>query len=622
MYKQKLKQWFLCGLAVLTARLSIAGNYPLIPGVFGALFLAQVNRTILLIFSLFGMVLFLPIHQMVKYAMIVLSIASVVKLSEWLFGNCRTKIGSLICGIVSLLVMFSGELLGIKNRNSIWMGILESIFVVTFIIIASPMIHKFLALGESKKKMQYTESRLCEHGERLQSYAESFHGLAKIFSGEKSGDLHGEVQKEKFEMEEVGRMQQEIISKICISCNQCAICWENNSSPMYEVFFRLLKSMGQLGRTDNKAHQELEACCPYSDMVLEEAVSIFQRARLNLAWYHRLLENREVIAQQLDAMAYIMKDCSKEDKEITKEETRRLLSVKYQLKEIGIRTEEIHLYEKTNQRVSLQISVTSQRGNLISIKEITKAISKGIKKSMIPVKHKKCFIGTEETLLVFEEEPKYQALYGVARLSKDGAQISGDNFSFLDLEEGESILALSDGMGSGIRACKESEMVIELIEKFLEAGFQKETAIRMMNSAMVTQGEDGMYSTVDMASIDLYTGNCEFYKIGSAPGFIKRKENVEMIYSTGLPAGIFHQIDIERHWAKVGNGDFVILLSDGVIDYLQVENPQEILKEFIEKVHFHNPEKIAKFILERVLLFTGGKVPDDMTVLVAGIWER
>ena len=41
---------------------------------------------------------------------------------------------------------------------------------------------------------------------------------------------------------------------------------------------------------------------------------VFERVSLNRAWYQRLVENREVIAEQLDAMAYIMQDCAREEK--------------------------------------------------------------------------------------------------------------------------------------------------------------------------------------------------------------------------------------------------------------------------------------------------------------------
>ena len=391
---------------------------------------------------------------------------------------------------------------------------------------------------------------------------------------------------------------------------------------MYELFYRLIHSVEKLGMPDKEVNQELAGYCPYSQAVIEEAVGVFEKARLNMAWYNRLLENREVIAQQLDAMADIMEDCAKEYVDVSQRENRLLAAVKFRLKEQGVLASEIHLYEKLNGRLSLQVRLTSRWGNCVGVRDISKAVSEGMHRSMVPVRNSRTLVGKEETLLSFEEEPMFHTLQGVARLCKDGAQVSGDNFSFLEMEGGQTVLTLSDGMGSGIRACKESEMVIDLIEKFLETGFQKETAIRMMNSAMVMHGEDGMYSTVDMAAIDLYTGNCEFYKIGAAAAFIKHGEDVESVSSASLPAGIFGKVEIEKSSRKLQNGDFVVLLSDGVLDYLHVPNPEETMKEILETSVINHPGQMAKHILERILLFTGGRVPDDMTVLTTGIWER
>jgi stage II sporulation protein E len=177
-------------------------------------------------------------------------------------------------------------------------------------------------------------------------------------------------------------------------------------------------------------------------------------------------------------------------------------------------------------------------------------------------------------------------------------------------------------MGTGIQACKESEMVIELIERFLETGFRKDTALQMMNAAMVLQGEDGMFSTVDMAAIDQYTGVCQCCKIGAATTFIKRGSRIETISGGSLPAGIYPQVEPEHSTVALQDGDFVILVSDGVLDYLHVPSPEETVKEILETIQINNPEKLAGQLLERILLFTGGRALDDMTVLAAGIWER
>ncbi len=391
---------------------------------------------------------------------------------------------------------------------------------------------------------------------------------------------------------------------------------------MYELFFRLFHSIEKRGGAGEEVHQELSSYCPHSDNIVEEAIGVFEKARLNLAWYNRLLENRGIIAEQLDAMAYIMEDCAREYKDISTREGKLLGAVKSRLKEKGVLSREIHLYQRQNGKISLQLTAASKWGNCVTVKEMAKAVSQGLKRDMVPGRYTRSLIGQEEAFLVFEEDTLYHTLQGVARLTKDHAQISGDSFSFLELEGGECVMALSDGMGSGINACKESEMVIELIEKFLEAGFRKETAIRMMNSAMVIQGDEGSFSTVDMAAIDLYTGMCEFYKIGAAAAYIKHGEKVECISSASLPAGIFHQLEIERSSRQLQDGDFVVLVTDGVTDCLQVPMPEETMQEILGALDTNNPEQMAKQVLERILICTDGKVPDDMTVLAAGIWEK
>ena len=183
-------------------------------------------------------------------------------------------------------------------------------------------------------------------------------------------------------------------------------------------------------------------------------------------------------------------------------------------------------------------------------------------------------------------------------------------------------MSLSDGMGSGSRACKESEMVIELIEKFLEAGFSKETAIRMMNSAMVIRGEDDLFSTVDISALNLYDGNCTFYKIGASATFIRRADCVECLISENLPVGVYHSVEIEKTTRSLSDGDFIIMMSDGVLEYLNVPHPEEAMESIIAGIDTNHPGRFAKQLLDQVLVYTDGKVSDDMTVLVAAVWEK
>ena len=97
---------------------------------------------------------------------------------------------------------------------------------------------------------------------------------------------------------------------------------------------------------------------------------------------------------------------------------------------------------------------------------------------------------------------------------------------------------------------------------------------------------------------------------------------MECITSQSLPVGAQVQMDISVQETKLTGGDFVVMVTDGVLEYLHVKKPEDTMQEIIESIQTNNPGILAKKIMERVMLFTGGKAKDDMTVLAACIWEK
>ena len=85
-------------------------------------------------------------------------------------------------------------------------------------------------------------------------------------------------------------------------------------------------------------------------------------------------------------------------------------------------------------------------------------------------------------------------LYGVSRLTRENEKVSGDNYICRQEDSGRFVMCLSDGMGSGMDACRESEIVVELLEQFLDSGFSQETAARMVFCACSErQGRNVLY---------------------------------------------------------------------------------------------------------------------------------
>ena len=608
----KIRQMILCVLGGVLCCIQIMGCYPFVPAYGAALYMEEVKAGWLFTATYAGMLLFMPITAVVKYSVILIVTVGVVKLVQWATDGCPVYLIGMMTALTTMIVSFCGGLLEWRNQP-IWQAVLlEGVFVLGAVILLSRAVHMIL---EWKWEPPYTETKLPKQESRLNGYAESFEGLSKVF-------YHMSEKKTGYSAEEYGRFQNELTGKICMNCDSCAICWEKPNAPIYDILPRLIASVMENGNVEDEQQEELRQYCVKSKDMIQEAVRVFERASLNRAWYNRLLENRQTIAEQLDAMAYVMQDCAKEEVLLDQKEKGKLLTIRYHAKESGITIEQLHLLESADGHLKLVVQMRSRRGGCISLKPFVAMLGQVLERNMRGTADTKIFISKETVEYVFLEDTRYRSVQGIARQKKDGAYISGDNFSILQMENGNFMLGLSDGMGSGSTACKESELVLDLVERFMEAGFSVETAIRMMNSAMVLKGEEDLFSTVDLCNIDLYSGKASFFKIGAAASFIKRGNEVSCFSSHSLPVGVGNNPEIERQEMMLQNGDFVVMVTDGVLEYLHVPKPEETLKEMIESIDSRHPGILVKKIMERVLLFTGGRVQDDMTILAACIWEK
>ena len=189
-------------------------------------------------------------------------------------------------------------------------------------------------------------------------------------------------------------------------------------------------------------------------------------------------------------------------------------------------------------------------------------------------------------------------------------QVSGDNYSFYEAETGRMVTILSDGMGSGEKACVDSERVVEKMERLLEAGFRKESAAQMINGALVAAGQEENMSTLDVCDIDMYTGKCEFMKAGAACSYIKRGRLVDRLSALNFPLGVFGQIEPEIIQRVLQSGDYVIMLSDGILDALSQGIGEEMLPEVIGRIEYTNPNEIANQILAYCLKQSNGRDQD------------
>lgn len=343
--------------------------------------------------------------------------------------------------------------------------------------------------------------------------------------------------------------------------------------------------------------------------------------RVHAVWNERLDEQRVAVAAQLTEISGIMEGAIRRAYE-TKEAPDLERQLRQHLNKRGILLKKAFVYDNEKRRKEVYLTIRTKRKRCISNREAAEVLSEVLGTEMMPSREARAFVRSEFTNTCFVERTNFEVVYGVERCAGDHQQISGDSFSFFYQEEGKFLASLSDGMGTGLNAYQESEKVVDLLEQFLEAGFSKEAAVKMINSALVLRSDGKTFSTIDICSVDLYSGVCEFLKIGAATSFIRRGTWVDTITSTSLPAGIFQQADLEQTCRKLYDGDMLIMMTDGMLDVLPPEHQESMMKDIILEHPTNNPKELADYIMNRVRQYRGGRACDDMTVLVVGIWKR
>ena len=176
-----------------------------------------------------------------------------------------------------------------------------------------------------------------------------------------------------------------------------------------------------------------------------------------------------------------------------------------------------------------------------------------------------------ETLLTYR--------VGAALRPKEGENVSGDSVTHFETEDGRLCLLLSDGMGCGEAAQRESALAVRLLERFLRAGIDAPPSLKTLNSALSLRAEStDSFTTVDLLELSLRTLEGELYKYGAAPSYLKRGGTVRRVTCSCLPAGLQEGAPPpEATHLRLSPGCFLVMLTDGVADSTDDEWLQNLL---------------------------------------------
>ena len=518
------------------------------------------------------------------------------------FGKAGAAIGLILANAV-LIVYTNNAIEPMLKIYEILLGTALFVFVPNDVVEVFGDILK-ISVSEKEKISELKKSIK----QRLKKISSSFKDMADT--------LEELSEKKQSNPSELAEIFDKAADKICVNCRRSPICWGKDFNSTYKSLFSLLESFEKKGTVDEGDFGEyLNIKCLNKEKLLSEINYQLELYKSELVWKSRLWESRELACRQISGMSEIIDDVACEiDKGFEKDfvPEKQITSL---FKKSGIKIKYFTFEENKNGRLTAKLLVKASDFEKNGSEKIRKMLGRFSGKDFIFENLKS--MNKKYKLVSFSEKKSFYVEHGSASVGL--SEKNGDSYMFFELECGKYVILLSDGMGTGLKASKESKAITELLNTFLKAGFNKNLALKLINTVMIMKSENDEFATVDMCVIDLYTGEAEFLKSGAEPSYIKEGDKVEIVTGNALPVGIIVENEPESFKRTLKDGDFVVMTTDGI---LSRENGSEWIKDYLKNNFNQNPQETAKDILNKAAENNGGKILDDITVLSVKVCKR
>ncbi len=401
-----------------------------------------------------------------------------------------------------------------------------------------------------------------------------------------------------------------VTRRACADCSKREICWRENLNETCKEMFAIIDIMESKGFCDmTNIPIVFSQKCKNPEKFLSEFNHVYEMYKQDSLWQKEANLGRDLIARQYSEISSIIKELSSSLEYgfyfLGEQEDR--IYKKCLLEKIPL--SDVTVIEGSKKTPEVYITPVNRVGN----ERLTKAVSSALN---IPMK----VYGEEAGNICLVADSLYYPEISVKQRKREGQEVSGDTVMHFETPDNKLYVILSDGMGSGDDASRESKITAELLKEFITAGIKIETAINIINSSLSLKTQKEVFSTVDLLEADLFTGDISLYKVGCAQSYIKCGQGFETVLSKSLPIGIIDDVKITHVKKAFKSGDMVVMVSDGIAeaDYGALRG------EWIKKIMAYenrDTEEIATLIMNDALKKVFPNPADDMTVIVVRLYK-
>ena len=398
------------------------------------------------------------------------------------------------------------------------------------------------------------------------------------------------------------------IDKICKNCGLKTFCFDNKNADTLDSFSQINKVLQSRGRIDKEDFPENFAKrCSRKGELANNINALYREAKEKKASNKRISEVREFVSEQFSDMGALLSEMAKEVKNYETFDLELAKKVASELKKLKLTPIDVCCrYDKFG-RIFVEIEVTDVDKNELEKLNLARKLSKICARKLdLP-----CISCAGNICRIqFVEKPIFNVQVGVAQhICKNGV-LCGDSYSYFNDGMGRMVFILSDGMGTGGRAAVEGAMACKVMENLIKSGINFFTAAKITNSALLVKSEDEVLATLDVLSVDLFSGTINLLKAGAPLTFLKKNDTVIRCAPSSLPIGILKEINVAECNDVLTDGDRILMVSDGAIS-----DGDEYLEDMLSNWCEENSQSFADSVVKKILNNKRSDFDDDVTVI-------
>ena len=381
------------------------------------------------------------------------------------------------------------------------------------------------------------------------------------------------------------------VETVCRRCSSRLTCWQRRYDDTADGLSKAVAQLRMEGRVDPEALPEpFRERCVRLPQLLGELEKEYAAYTAGEGTRRKVSQVRSAVTDQFRGMAMFLSGLERQVEEIASGDPAATQRLREYLKARMLEPLWAVCYTDRGRRLWVKACIPLYKKARLDVEELTLELSDLLDRDLERPRVSQL---EGKVVLTFSEKAELTAVFGSYQITCGGENLCGDSFRTFVTDGVTAHLILSDGMGSGGAAAVDSAMAAGLIARLAQAGVDYDSALRLVNSALLVKSGEESLATVDVTSIDLHTGRASFYKAGAAPTILRKGGRGGSVESASLPAGILKGVDFEKSTLALHPGDLVVMLSDGVcasgvdwivsmVEHWEGEDPDQLCRQLAE----------------------------------------